>query len=484
MAGSSAMEGQCFIRGEWVAAPATFPVTNPADGSVVGHAADADASLATSAIDAAAAAFDGWAATTAIDRATAIRRISAELLADLDRIADLIVAEQGKPRGQALFEVRYATDWLNWFAEEGRRTYGEIVPPSMGHKRLFVQRKPLGVAVAITPWNFPLAMIARKLAPALAAGCTIVVKPAEQTPLSPTAMFEAIDRAELPPGVANLVTGADPEVLGPALTGDPRVRKITFTGSTEVGKILVRASADHLARVSLELGGQAPFIVFDDADLDAAVAGVLASKFQVNGQSCLCANRIFVQEGVEAAFTAKLTAAVAGLKVGRGEEAGVDVGPLIDERGHDKVTAHVADAVAKGATVAVGGERVVGDGFDGGYFFAPTVLTGCIDDMLCAQEETFGPVAPVLTFATEDEVVARANASVYGLAAYLFTRDLGRAMRTSERLEFGIVGVNDAMPASPTAPFGGFKESGLGREGGHDGISAFLETKLVSFVGG
>ena len=476
------MQGQCFIGGTWVDAPGTFAVDNPASGAVVGHAGDADASMATAAIDAAAGAFDAWAGMTAKDRGAAIRRISAALLEDLDRIADLIVAEQGKPRGQALFEVRYATEWLDWFAEEGRRTYGEVIPASAPNKRLIVQRKPLGVAVAITPWNFPVAMIARKLAPALAAGCTIVVKPAEQTPLSPTALFEAIDRAELPAGVANLLTSADPIPVSGALLGDPRVRKITFTGSTEVGKILVRASAENLARVSLELGGQAPFIVFDDADLDAAVAGLLASKFQVNGQSCLCANRVFVQDAVVDTFTAKLTDAVARLKVGPGSEAGVDVGPLIDDRGFEKVAAHVADAVAKGATVTVGGGRVTGEGFDKGYFFAPTVLSGCTDDMLCASEETFGPVAPVLAFSTEDEVVARANASRYGLSAYLFTRDLGRAMRTSERLEFGIVGVNDAMPASPTAPFGGFKESGLGREGGHDGISVFLETKLVSFV--
>ncbi len=476
------MLGQCFIGGKWVSAPRTFEVTNPATGETVGRAADADAAMASAAIDAATGAFDAWAGTPAKDRGAFIRRISAALLEDLDRIADLIVAEQGKPRGQALFEVRYATEWLDWFAEEGRRTYGEVVPASVPGKRLIVQRKPLGVAVAITPWNFPVAMIARKLAPALAAGCTIVVKPAEQTPLSPTALFEAIDRAGLPPGVANLVTAADPNTVSGALLSDRRVRKITFTGSTEVGKILVRASAEHLARVSLELGGQAPFIVYDDADLEAAVAGLLASKFQVNGQSCLCANRVFVQEGVAEAFTAKLTEAVRRLTVGHGSAAGVDVGPLIDERGYEKVAAHVADAQARGARVTVGGSRVEGDGFAGGFFFAPTVLADCTDDMLCATEETFGPVAPVLRFATEDEVITRANAGRYGLAAYLFTRDLGRAMRTSERLEFGIVGVNDAMPASPTAPFGGFKESGLGREGGHDGISAFLETKLVSFV--
>jgi succinate-semialdehyde dehydrogenase/glutarate-semialdehyde dehydrogenase len=474
------MDANCYVNGDWTPTTTRFEVFDPATGAVVGTAADAGPDTATAAISAAHAAFESWAATPAQDRGAAMRRISAALLDDIDRIADLIVAEQGKPRGQALFEVRYATQWLDWFAEEGRRGYGEIIPTHVPGKRLHVQLKPLGVAVAITPWNFPVAMIARKLAPALAAGCTIVVKPAEQTPLSPTALFEAIDRAGLPPGVCNLVTAAEPEPIAAALLEDPRVRKITFTGSTEVGKLLVKASATNLARVSLELGGQAPFIVFDDADLDAAVAGVLASKFQVNGQSCLCANRVFVQDSVADDFTARLTAAVERLRVGRGAEDGVDVGPLIDARGYEKVAAHVADAVAHGATIATGGTRV--DALSGGYFFAPTVLTGCTDDMRCTSEETFGPVTPVLTFADEDEVVRRANASRYGLAAYLYTRDLGRALRTSERLEFGMVGVNDPMPASPTAPFGGFKESGLGREGGHDGLEAFLEKKLVSFV--
>ena len=472
----------CYIGGEWVRTDRTFAVTNPADGSVVGHAADADAATAAAAVDAAHGAFAGWAAVPAAERGAALRRISAALLADLDRIADLIVAEQGKPRGQALFEVRYATQWLDWFAEEGRRVYGEIIPPSVPNKRLYVQKKPLGVAVAITPWNFPLAMIARKLAPALAAGCTIVVKPAEQTPLSPAALFEAIDAAGLPPGVANLITSAEPEPVADALLGDPRVRKITFTGSTEVGKLLVRRSADNLARVSLELGGQAPFIVFDDADLDAAVAGVLASKFQVNGQSCLCANRLFVQEGVVEAFSEKLAAAVAKLQVGPGSRDGVDVGPLIDERGFEKVSAHVADAVAQGATVAVGGGRAEDPDLQGGFFFTPTVLTGCTDDMLVAQEETFGPVIPVLPFVDEAEVLRRANDTQFGLAAYFYTKDLGRALRVSEALEFGLVGCNDPMPASPTGPFGGFKESGLGREGGHEGIEAFVESKLVSIV--
>jgi succinate-semialdehyde dehydrogenase / glutarate-semialdehyde dehydrogenase len=474
------VDASCYINGAWVATDTTFEVTNPATGDVVGLAADAGPSHATAAVDAAHAAFGSWGQTTAQDRAAAMRRISEALLDNIDQIADTIVAEQGKPRGQALFEVRYSTQWLDWFAEEARRAYGEVIPTHIPGKRLVVTQKPLGVAVAITPWNFPVAMIARKLAPALAAGCTIVVKPAEQTPLSPLALFEAIDQADLPPGVCNMVTSAEPEPLAAPLLEDPRVRKITFTGSTEVGKILVKASATNLARISLELGGQAPFIVFDDADLDAAVAGVLTSKFQVNGQSCLCANRIFAQEGIAADFTDRLTKAVSQLKVGFGTEDGVDIGPLINDQGFDKVSAHVADAVGKGAKVETGGGRV--EALTGGYFFEPTVLSGCTDDMLCATDETFGPVAPVLTFQSESEVIERANASRYGLAGYLYTKDLGRAMRTSEQLEFGMVGVNDPMPASPTAPFGGFKESGLGREGGHDGLSAFMEKKLVSFV--
>jgi succinate-semialdehyde dehydrogenase / glutarate-semialdehyde dehydrogenase len=476
------MQPACYIDGQWVPAAQSFPVTNPANGDEVGRAADASAADVDAAITAATQAFPGWAAVPAIERSAALRRISAELAAATDAIADLIVAEQGKPRGQALFEVGYARQWLDWYAEEARRTYGEIVPSAFPSKRLLVQRKPLGVAVAITPWNFPVAMIARKLAPALAAGCTLVVKPAEQTPLSPAALIAAIDRADLPPGVVNLVTAADPRSISDALVRDPRVRKITFTGSTEVGKELVRASADNLARISLELGGQAPFVVFDDADLEAAVAGVLASKFQVSGQSCLCANRVFVQDGVADRFAQMLSAAVAELEVGPGGTPSAAVGPLIDENGFAKVRTHVDDAVAAGATILTGGSRVEGEPFDGGYYFAPTVLRGCTDGMLVAKEETFGPVAPLLTFGDENEVVRRANASPFGLAAYVYTNDLGRAHRVAEALEFGIVGINDPTPASPSAPFGGFKESGLGREGGHDGIEAFLETKLVSIV--
>jgi succinate-semialdehyde dehydrogenase/glutarate-semialdehyde dehydrogenase len=476
------MHGRCYIEGTFVETARTFPVHDPATGKVVGEAAEAGAAEIDRAIGAAHAAFPGWSSTPAPERGAALRRLSAELLSSIDSIADQIVAEQGKPRAQALLEVRMATQWLDWYAEEARRTYGEIVPPSFPGKRMYVLRQPVGPVLAITPWNFPVYMIVRKLAPCLASGCTIVVKPAEQTPLSPGALFEAIDRAGFPPGVANLVTASDPETVSDALLHDDRIRKISFTGSTEVGKLLVRASADRLARVALELGGHAPFIVFDDADLDQAVTGLLAAKFQVCGQSCICPNRVYVQEGVADAFRHKLADAVSALKVGAGDEPDVNIGPLIDERGYEKVKSHVAQAVASGADVIVGGDRLEGDQYDHGYFFAPTVLSGVSDDMLIAREETFGPVIPLLTFRDEAEVIARSNDSVYGLAAYLYTKDLGRALKTSDALEYGIVGVNDPTPASATAPFGGFKQSGLGREGGHEGIEAFLESKLVSVV--
>lgn len=475
------IEGRCFIDGAWWVTPNRFGVFNPANGRQVGWAADGSQREAEAAVDAAHRAQPAWERLLASERARALTRISAELLRDFDRIAGLIVSEQGKTRSQAEFEVRYAAQWLDWYAEEARRAYGEIIPAPVVGKRLLVLRKALGVAVAITPWNFPLAMIARKLAPALAAGCTIVVKPARLTPLSAVALFEVIERAGLPAGVANLVTTTNSEVRS-ALLMDRRVAKITFTGSTEVGKLLIQASADHLARLSLELGGQAPFIVFDDCDLDLAVAGVLASKFQINGQSCLCANRIYVHRRVKADFTERLVAAVRRLCVGDGADAGVDIGPLIDERGFEKVQSHVDDAVAKGAEVLCGGGRAHGEGLDKGWFFEPTVLQGCREGMLVAEDETFGPVIPLLDFDADEEVLARANATIYGLVAYMYTKDLGRAFRIAEGLEYGIVGVNDPLPAYPGAPFGGFKESGLGREGGHDGMQEFLETKLVSIL--
>ncbi|MFN8233128.1 MAG: NAD-dependent succinate-semialdehyde dehydrogenase [Actinomycetota bacterium] len=476
------IHGRLYVKGSWQETSVSFPVSDPATGREVGTAADAGPAETTAAVEAAATAFPDWAALTAGERAAAIRRLSGSLLEAADEIADVIVAEQGKPRGQAAWEVRYATEWLDWFAEEGRRAYGRVIPATTTGKRLTVLRQPVGPAVAITPWNFPVAMIARKLAPALAAGCTMVVKPAEQTPLSAVKLFEAVDAAGLPPGVANLITSADPEAIAPALLEDPRVRKITFTGSTEVGKILVRASAANLTRVSLELGGHAPFMVFDDADLDEAVSGLLASKFQVNAQSCLCPNRIYVQRPVLDAFAERLRDAMGSMRVGRGDEEGTDLGPLIDERAYEKVRLHVEDAVRRGARITCGGGRVSGGPFEDGYFFEPTVLADCADDMLIAREETFGPVVPVFAFDDEHEVTARANDSRYGLAAYLYTRDLGRATRVSEALEYGLVGINDPRPASPVAPFGGFKGSGLGREGGSEGLDEFMETKLVSTV--
>jgi succinate-semialdehyde dehydrogenase/glutarate-semialdehyde dehydrogenase len=476
------LQGRCYVKGSWLETDASFAVHDPATGAAIGTAADAGPAVAVAAVEAADRAFPDWSGLVASERAAAMRRLSAALLTLVDDLADVIVAEQGKPRGQAVWEVRYATEWLDWYAEEARRAYGRVIPAAVPGKRLTVLRQAVGPVVAITPWNFPVAMIARKLAPALAAGCTMVVKPAEQTPLSAVKLFEAIDAAGLPPGVVNLVTSSDPEAIAPSLLEDPRVRKITFTGSTEVGKVLVRASATNLARVSLELGGHAPFVVFDDADLDAAVAGMLAAKFQVNAQSCLCPNRTYVQRDVLEDFTARLTGAVAELRVGRGDSEATDVGPLIDDRAHEKVRRHVEDALAQGATVTVGGGRLDGDDFSAGYFFAPTVLTGCTDQMVIAREEPFGPVVPLFSFEDEAEVVARANDSRFGLAAYVYTRDLGRATRVSEALEYGLIGINDPRPASPVAPFGGFKESGLGREGGFEGLDEFLETKLVSSV--
>jgi succinate-semialdehyde dehydrogenase/glutarate-semialdehyde dehydrogenase len=476
------VHASCYIAGEWIDTSAQFPVYDPATGKQVGTSADAGPREVDLAIGAADAAFADWSGRTGLERGALLRKLSAELLDAVESIADVIVAEQGKPRAQAAFEVRMATQWLDWYAEEARRTYGEIVPPSIAGKQLMVLRQPVGVVLAITPWNFPLYMIVRKLAPGLAAGCTMVVKPAEQTPLAASELFSAIDRAGFPPGVANLVTASDPEAVAPALLSDERVRKISFTGSTEVGKILVRASAERLTRVSLELGGHAPFIVFDDADLDAAVAGLLAAKFQVCGQSCICPNRVFVQEGVVGDFQERLVAAVRALKVGHGTDPLVNIGPLIDERGLDKVQRHVADAQASGATVLVGGARLEGEAYDLGSFYPPTVLTDVTDGMTIAREETFGPVVPLLSFTDVEEVIRRANDSDYGLAAYLYTKDLGRALRVSSALEYGIVGVNDPTPATATAPFGGFKQSGIGREGGHQGIDAFLETKLVSIV--
>ena len=470
-------EGLLYIGGAWRAAAggAVAAVTDPATGETVGTMAEGGAPDAVAAVDAAAAAFPGWAATPAPERAGILRRVAALLLERREGIAALMTAEQGKPLAEARGEVGLTADYFLWNAEEARRIYGDTIPASSAGKRLLALRQPVGVTAAITPWNFPAAMIGRKLAPALAAGCTAVCKPAPATPLCAVAVFQCLHDAGLPPGVANLVAGPA-EPIGEVWITDPRVRKISFTGSTAVGKMLMRRAADGLKRVSLELGGHAPFLVFADADIEAAVQGLIASKFRNAGQTCICANRLYVQAPVAEAFLRALTPRVAALKVGAGTMAGVDVGPLIGAAGLQRVEAHVADALRRGAHVLCGGEPLPGPG----HYFAPTVLADVPPDALIAREETFGPVIPVWTFQDEAEALRLANGTPYGLAAYAYTRDLSRAIRVAEGLEYGIVGLNDPVPTVVQAPFGGFKQSGLGREGGYEGLQGFLETKYVS----
>jgi succinate-semialdehyde dehydrogenase/glutarate-semialdehyde dehydrogenase len=471
-----------LIGGEWVQASsgATFEVRNPATGEVLARVADAGRAETRQAIHAAARAFPAWAAAPAKVRYDALMKAAGLMLARKEELARLMTSEQGKPLAEARGEIVYAATFLEWYAAEALRVYGETIPASSAGKRLLVLRQPVGVVAAITPWNFPSAMITRKIGPALAAGCTVVVKPAEQTPLSALALGHVFLEAGFPAGTVNLVTSKDPREVGAELMQNPAVRKITFTGSTEVGKLLMRQAADHVKKVSLELGGHAPFIVFDDADLDAAADGAIASKFRNMGQTCVCANRLYVQRPVVEAFTAKFAERVKRLRIGNGLEDNVQVGPLIDEQGFRKVEAHVADAVARGAAVAVGGAPARDGALAKGWFYQPTILTNVKPDMLVMREETFGPVAPIEPFDTEDEVVAKANDTPYGLAAYFFSRDVSRVWRVSERLEYGIVGANDALPAVPQAPFGGWKESGIGREGGRHGMEPFLEIKYVS----
>lgn len=477
---ASLFRQQGFIDGVWTAADsgAVTEIDDPATGQIIGTVPDMGAAETRRAIEAAHRAFPGWAAKLAKERADILRRWSALMVENADALARLMVSEQGKPLAEARGEIMIGAAYIDWYAEEARRVYGTIVPTHKAGARILVNRQPVGVCAAITPWNFPSSMITRKAGAALAAGCTMVLKPAPQTPYSALALAVLAAEAGVPAGVFNVVTG-DATKIGPELTGNPLVKKLTFTGSTPVGKMLAAQCAATMKKISMELGGNAPFIVFDDADLDAAVAGAMISKYRNAGQTCICANRVFVQAGVHDAFVEKYVAAVRGLKVGSGLEAGVTTGPLIDDRALAKVEGMVADALAKGAGVAHGGRRHA----LGGRFYEPTVLTGVTGDMRVLSEEIFGPVAPVVRFADEAEVVRMANDTPFGLAAYAYTRDLGRAFRLSETLEYGMVAINEGILATPEAPFGGVKESGLGREGGFQGIEDYLETKYTLMGG-
>lgn len=474
------LKQKAFIDGAWVSADdgKTIAIANPANGNLVGHVPVMGANETRRAIDAAAAALPAWAKRTAKERATILRRFADLMIANTDDLAVIMTSEQGKPLAESRGEVAYAASFIEWFAEEGKRMYGDVIPTFRSDSRIIVLRQPVGVAAAITPWNFPSAMITRKLGPALAAGCTFVSKPAPQTPFSALALAELATRAGVPAGVFNVVTG-DAEAIGGELTSNSAVRKLSFTGSTAVGKKLIAQCANTVKKVSMELGGNAPFIVFDDADLDAAVQGAMASKYRNTGQTCVCANRFYVQAGVYEEFAARLAKAVTVLRVGDGLAGPTEQGPLIDARALAKVEAHIADAVAKGARIAQGGKRHA----LGGNFFEPTILLDVTADMRVAREETFGPVAPLFKFDDEAEVIRRANDTEFGLAAYFYTRDLARSWRVQEALEYGIVGVNTGIFSSEVAPFGGVKESGLGREGSRYGIDEYTEMKYVC-VGG
>jgi succinate-semialdehyde dehydrogenase/glutarate-semialdehyde dehydrogenase len=473
-----------FIDGKWLPADdgRTFDVTDPSSGEVIGRAADAGAAETDRAIAAAEAALPAWSRTTAYERARILWAAHDLVVERLEDLARLMTTEQGKPLKAARNEVRYAADFLSWFAEEAKRVHGSTIPSSRPEQRLSVLRQPVGVVAGITPWNYPVSMITRKVAPALAAGCTIVLKPAEQTPLCAAAVFDILAEVGLPPGVANLVTTSRPAEVGDRLLDHPKVRKLTFTGSTEVGKTLAARAAATVKRVSMELGGHAPLIVFDDADPVYAAKGTAVVKFLNTGQACISPNRIFVQRSVFRAFAEALVTRVEKLVVGPGMQDGVGIGPLVDDAAVEKVQRHVTDAVERGARLLTGGARRTDGGLGAGRFFAPTVLAEVDESMQIYREETFGPVAALIPFDHEAEVVQRANDTEYGLASYIYTRDLGRAVRVSEALRFGIVGINDINPTAAAAPFGGMGSSGLGREGGTDGINEYLDVKLVGLV--
>lgn len=471
---------QCFIDGVWVDADsgATIDVTNPANGSVFGTVPKMGAAETRRAIEAANAAWPAWRAQTAKERATVLRRWYDLILKNQEDLARLMTAEQGKPLTEARGEVAYGASFVEWFAEEGRRVYGDTIPQIQRDKRIVVIKEPIGVVGAITPWNFPNAMITRKCAPALAVGCPVVVKPASATPYSALALAALAEEAGFPKGIFNVVTGSA-GAIGGELTANPIVRKLTFTGSTEIGKVLMAQAAATVKKVSMELGGNAPFIVFDDADLDAAVDGAMISKYRNAGQTCVCANRLLVQDGVYDAFAEKLAARVGALKVADGLTDGAEQGPLIDMAAVEKVEEHIADAIAKGARVVVGGKRHA----LGGTFFEPTLLADVTPDMAVAREETFGPLAPLFRFETEDKAVRMANDTEFGLAAYFYSRDIGRVWRVAEALEYGIVGINTGLISMAEAPFGGVKESGIGREGSKYGLDDFLEIKYLCMGG-
>ena len=469
-----------FIAGEWqpAASGLTTEIRNPADGEALGNVPNMGAAEARRAIDAAHAAMPAWAKKTAGERARVMRKWFDLMMANVDDLAIIMTAEQGKPLAESKGEIAYAASFIEWFAEEGKRLYGDVIPGHQPDKRILVLRQPVGVVTAITPWNFPAAMITRKAAPALAAGCPIVIKPAPQTPYSALAMAELASRAGIPPGIFNVVTG-DAIAIGGEFTGNDKVRKLSFTGSTAVGKLLMAQCAGTVKKVALELGGNAPFLVLEDADLDAAVTGAIQSKYRNTGQTCVCANRFIVHSKIYDAFTQKLITAVQKLRVGDGLKGETDQGPLIDAKALAKVEAHIADAKAKGATVATGGQRHA----LGGTFYEPTVLTNVTSNMVLAREETFGPVAPLFRVDSDEEAIRLANDTEFGLAAYVYTRDLARSWRVTEALEYGIVGLNTGLISTEVAPFGGIKESGTGREGSKYGILEFTELKYIC-VGG
>ena len=471
---------QCYIDGAWADADkgATIDVTNPATGEVLGTIPKMGADETRRAIEAANRAYPAWRALTAKGRAVMLRKFFDLRMANQADLAMLMTAEQGKPLTESMGEIAYAASFIEWFAEEGKRAYGDVIPPTFSDRRIVVIKEPVGVVASITPWNFPAAMITRKVGPALAAGCTVVAKPATATPYSALALAELAERAGIPSGVMNIITGSA-DAIGGELTANPIVRKLTFTGSTEIGKMLIKQCAATVKKVSMELGGHAPFIVFDDAEIDAAVTGAMASKFRNMGQTCVCANRFLVQDGVYDEFAEKFAAAAAALKVGTGSEAGVQQGPLIDMAAVGKVEGHIGDALAKGARTLTGGER---HGL-GGTFFQPTVLADVDTQMKIATEETFGPVAPLFRFSTEEQAIALANDTQYGLCAYFYSRDVGRIWRVAEALEYGIVGINEGIISTEVAPFGGVKESGVGREGAHYGLDEFLEVKYLCMGG-